>query len=171
MGNAGSGKTTLARSLADRLGIAHVELDAVHHLAGWTPIDPQEFRRTVTALADEDSWVIDGNYGVVRDIVLARADTVVLLDLPKPVVMAQVIRRTLRRVASGEELWNGNREQWRDLFRPEKEENIVLWSWTQHAKHRRRYLDLITDPALGHVTVVRLRSRSEIDDWLAAAQR
>ena len=88
MGNAGSGKTTLARSLADRLGIAHVELDAVHHLAGWTPIDPQEFRRTVTALADEDSWVIDGNYGVVRDIVLARADTVVLLDLPKPVVMA-----------------------------------------------------------------------------------
>lgn len=161
----------MARRLAGVLGVPHVELDAVHHLPGWRPIDHDQFRAEVAAIAREDAWVIDGNYGAVRDIVLARADTVVLLDLPKPVVMAQVVRRTLRRVATGEELWNGNREQWRDLFRPQKEENIVLWSWTQHAKYRRRYLDLITDPALGHVTVVRLRSRSEIDDWLAAAQR
>ena len=171
MGNAGSGKTTTAKRLAARLGVPHIELDAVHHLPGWRPIDRDHFRDEVTAITQADSWVIDGNYGAVRDIVLARADTVVLLDLPKPVVMAQVVRRSLRRVATGEELWNGNREQWRDLLRPRKEDNIVLWSWTQHAKYRRRYLDLITDPALAHATVVRLRSHAEIDHWLAAAAR
>ncbi len=171
MGNAGSGKTTTARRLAALLGVPHVELDAVHHLPDWSPIDRDQFRDEVAAIAREDSWVIDGNYGAVRDIVLARADTVVLLDLPKPVVMAQVVRRSLRRVATGEELWNGNREQWRDLLRPRKEDNIVLWSWTQHGKYRRRYLDLITDPALSNATVVRLRSRAEVDRWLAAVGR
>ncbi len=171
MGNAGSGKTTTARRLAALLGIPHLELDAVHHLPGWEPIDREDFRRTVEDFAQRDSWVVDGNYGAVRDIVLARADTVVQLDLPRLVVMARVIRRSVHRAVSGEELWNGNREHWRDLLRPRKEDNIILWAWTQHGKYRGRYLELVTDPALAELTVVRLRSRAEVERWLATVRR
>jgi hypothetical protein len=41
-----------------------------------------EFRRIIAARAATGGWVIDGNYGRVRDLVWARADTVVWLDLP-----------------------------------------------------------------------------------------
>ena len=36
VGNSGSGKTTLARRIHASLGVAHLELDAVHWQAGWT---------------------------------------------------------------------------------------------------------------------------------------
>ena len=42
-------------------------------------------------------WAVDGNYSAVRDIVWGRADTLVWLDYPFPVVMRQLTRRTLKR--------------------------------------------------------------------------
>ena len=97
VGNSGSGKTTLARALAERLDVDCVELDAMYHQAGWTPLPSDQFRARLTEIAAADRWVIDGNYSAVQDLVWARADTVVWLDLPKPIVMWQVVRRTLWR--------------------------------------------------------------------------
>ncbi len=48
-GNSGSGKSTLAHQLAAILAVPHVELDAIHHLPGWQPIDRDTFRAEVTA--------------------------------------------------------------------------------------------------------------------------
>ena len=111
VGNSGSGKSTLGRALAARLGVPFVELDAIHHLPGWQPIDVPEFRKTVGAIVDGDGWVIDGNYSAVRDLVWARADTVIWFDLPRRTVIRQVLWRTIRRGVTREELWNGNRER------------------------------------------------------------
>jgi adenylate kinase family enzyme len=111
VGNSGSGKTTLARSLAGVLGLPHLELDAVFHQPGWQPLDRSIFRARVDEFTLARGWVVDGNYSAVRDIVWSRADTVIWLDLPRWRVMRQVVGRTLRRVATGAELWNGNREQ------------------------------------------------------------
>jgi adenylate kinase family enzyme len=83
VGNAGSGKSRLARRIAERLNLAYVELDAIHHLANWEPIDLDEFRERVEVIAAADEWVIDGNYRtvVIDGPVWQRADTVVWLDL------------------------------------------------------------------------------------------
>ena len=61
--------------------------------------------------------MIDGNYRtvVVDGPVWQRADTVVWLDLPRRIVMRQVVSRTFRRSILREELWNGNREPLRNL--------------------------------------------------------
>src|SRR6476659_9383882 len=45
VGTSGSGKTTLARQLSGRLGLAHVELDALHWDPGWAPTPAEVFRR------------------------------------------------------------------------------------------------------------------------------
>jgi len=37
-----------------------------------------------------------------------------------------------------DELWNGNREQWRNLLTLNPETNIVLWAWTQLSKYHQR---------------------------------
>jgi RimJ/RimL family protein N-acetyltransferase len=113
-----------------------VELDAIHHLAGWEPIDPVTFAAEVDAIAQGEEWVIDGNYRtvVVDGPVWQRADTVVWLDLPRRTVMRQVISRTDRRSVRREELWNGNREPLRNLYAWDPHKSIIRWAWTQHAK-------------------------------------
>lgn len=165
VGNSGSGKSTLARQLAAGLDLVHVELDAIFHQPGWTPLPEPEFRDRVAPLVAGDRWVTDGNYGAVRDLVWARADTVVWLDLPRHVVTPRIVRRSLLRAVRREELWNGNREQWRNLLAPDPERNIVLWSVTRHGEHRSKYRQrLLVDPP-DDVEVVHLRSPAAVQRW------
>jgi adenylate kinase family enzyme len=159
VGNSGSGKTTVAKAIAAALGVPHLELDSVFHQPGWQPLDTDEFRRIVSEFTTADGWVVDGNYSVVRDIVWSRADTVVWVDLPRRRVMRQLVPRTLRRMATRTELWNGNRERWRYLFM--REESILLYAWTNHRRTRARYESAQTDPKNAHLTFVRLRTLEE----------
>jgi len=66
IGTSGAGKTTLARRIASRLELPHIELDAINWQSGWhdlTRHDPQEFVRRVTEAIQAEAWVVDGNYG------------------------------------------------------------------------------------------------------------
>lgn len=167
VGNSGSGKTTAARRLAAVRGLPHVELDGIHHQANWTPLPTAEFRaRVAAALPADGAWIVDGNYSEVRDIVWGRADTLVWLDLPRHVVVPRIVWRSLRRAALREELWNGNRERFGNLVKLDREENIILWSLTQHGTYRERYARVPADPTWGHLRFVRLRSRAAVEAWL-----
>lgn len=172
VGNAGSGKSRLAERLAELLGVPHVELDAIHHLAGWEPIDPGEFLARVEAVTATESWVIDGNYRpvVVDGPVWRRADTIVWLDLPRRTVMVQVTRRTLRRIIHRELLWNGNREPLRNLYAWDPNKSIIRWAWTQHAKYRERFGSAMTSPTLDHIDFIRLRGHHEAEIWLTSLE-
>lgn len=85
VGSNAAGETTFGRALVGRLGVPFTELDAVQHLADWTPIERSEFVRQIAEVAAHDAWVVDGNDSVVvRDgPVWERADTVVWLDVSK----------------------------------------------------------------------------------------
>jgi adenylate kinase family enzyme len=167
VGNSGSGKTSLAHRLAERLGVPHVELDAIHHQADWVPLPPEVFRSVVGSALAGDGWVVDGNYGEVRDLVWGRADTLVWLDLPRRIVVRRVVLRTVVRAVLRRELWNGNREPIRDVLRlDDPERSIVRWSWSQHGPYRQRYAALTADPTWSHLEVVRLRSAREVSRWL-----
>ena len=161
----------VARELARRLGASWLELDSVYHQVGWAPLDAGEFRDRVAAAAAGERWVIDGGYSAVRDLVWARADTVVWLDLPRRTVMRRITCRTLRRVAGRVELWNGNRERWRNLFTWDKNESIIAWAWQTYGSRRERYAALLTDPANAHLTFVRLTSPVAVRRFLRSADR
>lgn len=172
VGNSGAGKTTLARELAHRLGLVHIELDALFHQPGWSPRDGDEFRADVIErmAAAANGWTICGNYkGVTWSTTMPSADTIVWLDLPKRVVMRRVIARTVRRAITREELWNGNREPLTNFYRWDPEMNIIRWSWTKHESYRQRYLTAAADGTWDHATVHRLRSVDEVAGFLAEA--
>jgi adenylate kinase family enzyme len=134
VGTSGAGKSTLSRALAGALDAECLELDSVFHQPGWVPLPREEFRQRVTAVVAGERWVIDGNYtSQVKDLVWARADTVVWLDLPRRTVMRRIIWRSFRRAAARTELWNGNRERWRNFFSLDKEESVIAWAWQTHA--------------------------------------
>jgi len=166
VGTSGVGKSTVSRELARRLGASWLELDSVYHQVGWTPLDTAEFRARVAAVAAGERWVIDGGYSAVRDLVWARADTVVWLDLPRRTVMRRITWRTLRRVAGRAELWNGNRERWRNLLTLDKQESVVSWAWQTHAANRAKFGAAMADPANGHLRFVRLTSPAAVRRFL-----
>jgi adenylate kinase family enzyme len=167
VGNSGSGKSTLARALARRLHVAHVELDSFKHQPGWKELPADEFAARVRVAIAADGWVVDGNYSTVRDEVWQRADTVVWVDPPRIVVMRQVIGRTLGRLVRRTELWNGNREPWRNLYTLDPQESVIAWAWTRHRHYRELYRRLSADPSWGHLTFHRVASRKDSERLLA----
>lgn len=165
VGTTGSGKTTLARAIAGRLGVPHVELDALHWEANWTEAPTDVLRDRLTRAVGGAAWVVDGNYRKVRDLFWSRADTVVWLDYSLPVILWQLACRTLKRAVTREELWSGNRERLTTaLFR---RDSIILWALKTYRKYREEYPILFGRPEHAHLTVVRLRSPHATRAWLA----
>jgi adenylate kinase family enzyme len=160
-GGTGSGKSTFARELARRLDVPHVEVDALPHGPNWQEATAEELSAKVeTALDDERGWVVDGNYdSKLGALVLDRAELIVWLDLPLRVKLPRLLRRTVRRARTGEELWNGNRETWRGSFF--SRESILLWAFRTHWKNRREWPERFAGREL-----VRLRTPREALDWL-----
>ena len=159
----GTGKTTLGRQLATGLGVPFVELDALVHGPNWAETPDDELRALVEPLLAGDAWVFDGVYRrKLGALVLDAADTIVWLDLPLRVWLPRLLRRTVGRIVRREEIWNGNRETFRDAFWGR--EALVPFALHQHFRRRRVY-----PTELAGLAVVRLRSTAEVDRFLAEA--
>lgn len=173
IGTSGAGKSSLARALGVSLGAPHVELDAINWRPGWRALsqdDPDGFRAAVAQALAGDRWICDGNYGLVRPLILARATHVVWLDYSRAVVMRRVIWRSLVRALSGRELWagTGNRESFR---RWADSEHPIRWAWSTHARRRAQYAALFASPDLAGKTRLRLRSPREAAGLVACLAR
>jgi adenylate kinase family enzyme len=141
-GTSGAGKTTLARRVAALLDLPHIEIDALFHGPRWTPRDT--FQSEVHRFSAGSCWVTEWQYSQVRAILAQRADLLVWLDLPRALVMRQVIRRTVRRRLNRQVLWNGNCEPplWTLLT---DREHIIRWAWATHHKTAARVAALLED--------------------------
>jgi adenylate kinase family enzyme len=96
IGCGGSGKTVLARRLADHLGLQATNLDALYYDDGWNPTPPEKFAALQHELVAADRWLIEGNYASSLPIRLARADTVIFLDLPARTCLWGIAQRRWR---------------------------------------------------------------------------
>jgi adenylate kinase family enzyme len=96
IGSPGSGKSTLAAEVARLTGLPLVHLDQAYWRPGWLEPDRDEWAAEVSELIERPRWVMDGNYGGTMAQRLARADTVIQLDLPTWLCLTRVLRRTLR---------------------------------------------------------------------------
>ena len=166
VGTSCAGKTTLARELASILDCPHVELDALFWEADWTEAADEVFRERTRTATVGDRWVLDGNYSRVADIVWPRATAIVWLNLGFATVFSRAVRRTWRRIRTGEELWAGNRESWAVLDR-----DWIPW-WVIRTFHRRRraYADLLRRGDSGHYRVYELRSAGGVREFLDRAR-
>ena len=173
MGTSGSGKTTLGRRLGVALALPFIELDALNWLPGWYDLnlnEPEEFVRQVARAVSADAWVSDGNYGLVRRLIWARATDLIWLDYSRAVIMPRIIGRSLWRSLTKAEVWagTGNREHWREWF---KRDHLIRWAWETHKGRRIRFEAALAEPGLEHLRVHRLRHPREAEPLVQRLSR
>jgi adenylate kinase family enzyme len=160
IGAGGAGKTRLARALGRALHLPVVHLDAHSYGPGWRPLPPAEWADRQRQLTAAERWVMDGNYAATLPLRLARADTVVFLDLPPWLCAWQVVRRwMLGRRGSAPDLPPG--------LRPKLDWRFLAYVLTFR---RRRRPALLAELARwkGRVTLVTLSSRQPATQLLAS---
>lgn len=160
-GSSGSGKTTLARRIGVALDIPHVELDALFHGPGWTRLP--DFEKQVRRLVAQPAWVTEWHYSQARPLLARSADLLVWLDLPRAVVMRQVVARTVSRRLRRTQLWNGNVEGplWRAVVR---RDGIIRWAWRTYHPTRERVQALAAQRP--DLPIVRLTSHARAAAWV-----
>ena len=170
VGSSGCGKTFIAKRLAERYGLEHIEMDSMAFEPGWTLRPVENFRADLEKRLEKatSGWITDGNWESMGGIQLLLADKIIWLDLPRSTVMRQLIPRTLFRVLTRKKLWGENREPFSNLYSFNPEKNVILWSWQRFPSTRACYQRCLEDESWSHAEVLHLRSRTEIEALLNA---
>jgi adenylate kinase family enzyme len=112
LGTAGSGKSTFARKLGERLGIPVVHLDALRWEPGWKALTMEAFRSRLAEAIRGDAWITDGNYAIATfDLRMPRADLVIWVERPRLQCAWRVMKRAIKtQFSSKERLADGCKE-------------------------------------------------------------
>lgn len=159
VGSGGAGKSTFAREVGRRTGLPVVHLDRCYWKPGWVETPREEWAALQAELFNDgdDRWVADGNYGGTFDVRFARADTVIVLALPRLTCLAGALRRSLAN--------RGRAVQAAGC--PERVDfRFLRWIWRYENDSRPR-LDAALDRHRSHLELIELRSRREVRAFLA----
>jgi adenylate kinase family enzyme len=160
VGHCGAGKSYVCAKLAQRMGVEPTHIDDIHWNPGWVESVPDDELRILDGITRRDAWVIDGNYGHLRDAYGRRADLFIWLDLPFAITFPRLVWRCVSRAFTGEEICNGNTESWRQTFLSPRH-SMLWWAITSHRwRSRTLAADIPRSPHL------RLRGRRAINAFL-----
>jgi adenylate kinase family enzyme len=162
LGTSGSGKSTLARQLGSRLSLPYFEMDSLHWNPSWKATPLPEFRHRVQQAVQQSRWVTEGNYSVVRDLLLERADTLIWLDYSFGVVFSRLFSRSLRRIILQERVCNGNLETFAQTFL--SRESVLLWAIQTYRRRRRQLSQLFAQRT--DLKLVRFGHPRQTQAWL-----
>ncbi len=161
IGTSCSGKTQLARRLAAKLHIPHIELDQLYWLPEWKHRPADEFRTLIQEAVSTELWVSCGNFSVVRNVRWNRATHVVWLNYPFRIVFYRALKRTVIRCFTKEELFSGNTESFRQSFL--SRDSILWWVLKTYRKNRRRYREFSDEHTYPNLQWIELRHPREAE--------
>jgi adenylate kinase family enzyme len=164
IGSSCSGKSTFSQRLAKKSKIEYIELDQLHWLPDWKERPDEEFRELVNQAIAADSWIVDGNYSIVRDILWPRVTTIIWLNHSFRLVLYRAITRSIMRAATKKRLFAGNIESFRRTFF--SRESIILWIIKTYHHKRKNYTKLLKQKNTRGVNVVELNSQKQVETYL-----
>lgn len=164
-GNAGGGKSTLARRVAELTRLPLYSLDTIQYRAGGGEVPHEEYLKAHADLLKRDQWIIDG-FGCVPSAWerFAAADTLVYVDLPLFTHYRWVTKRLVKAVFVTPEGWPDNSPIWSSTM------NSCRVVWLCHRRLTPRYRQLVAD--VGSTKQVHhLRSPAEMRTFLEAIKQ
>ncbi len=129
------GKSTLAGAIARKMDLEFIEIDWIQHMPGWNIRPPEEVNRIVLERmeANPRGWVTDHHSHYLRPLILARATSVVILELPFRTVFWRRLKRSVRRAWMKEVVCGGNMETFWQHFATRESAILEIW------QRRKRY--------------------------------
>lgn len=158
--NSGSGKSTFARLLGERLGIEPAHLDRIAWKPGWVTAPDEEIRAKIREVLARERWILEGSYSRhLFDERLRHADTVVFFDVNRFVCFYNAVKR---------------RFQYRNQTRPDMGAGcpekfdwaFAWWILWQAPRSRKRKLGVMEN--LTGKNVVLIKNRKQANAFLAS---
>ena len=160
IGCPGSGKTTFAKKLSDKLGLPTVHLDKLYWQDDWTTVSRPVFDSLLQAELEKPRWIIDGNFNRTLPHRLTYCDTVFYFDLPTALCLAGATKRILAYYGKSREDMGGNCVERFDRQKIPFYRNIL----TFRKQHRKAYLELLAHTE--NTTVVIFKNRRQAQQYL-----
>ena len=136
LGSSGSGKSTFARQLGEKLGIDVIHLDSHYWQPDWVDTPDDEWVQKLQSLVEGESWVMDGNYPSTLPQRLKYADTVIFLDMKRTLCLWRCVRRFLTyRGENRPELATGCNEK--------IDRDFLRWIWRYPKDVKPRILEML----------------------------
>jgi adenylate kinase family enzyme len=162
IGCGGSGKSTFAQRLGEKLQLPVIHLDSIYWQPNWIEMPKDEWRQTVSELLAGEAWVMDGNYSGTLELRLAACDTVLFLDLPRRVCLWRVAKRWI-------EYRGRNRPDMASGCNEKIDLKFLAWIWNYQKRNRPKVLAQC-DRYAANKRIVRLRSTNEMEKFLAQTE-
>jgi adenylate kinase family enzyme len=155
-GNAGGGKSTLARQLAETTRLPLYAVDKLQFKEGGAAVPHDEYLELHRDLLAQDTWIIEG-YGDNTTVCerFGVADTLIYIDLTLPIHYWRVTKRLIKGLFADPEGWPRDSPLWSSTMSSYKAIPRC------HRYMTPRYQRLVTEMAASK-RVAHLRSRREM---------
>ena len=156
IGGSGSGKSTLTNVLSKELNIPAVHLDSINYNANWIEIDKNERDSIISLKADEQRWIIDGNYNKTLKERLDRADLIIWLDYSSFAHLKGVIKRIVKNYNKEKPDIPGCKERFDFTF--------IKYVATYNRKKRPKVVELIKN--IPNEKLLVFKKQKDLNKWL-----
>ncbi len=156
VGGSGSGKSTLCNILSKELGLPAIHLDAINYEPNWVEIDKTERDNMILSKAQDDKWVIDGNYNKTLKKRFDKADLIIWLDYSTLKQLHGILKRYFTTRNSERPEIPGCKER----LEPE----FIKYVLTYNKKKRPVILDYLKDVPKEKVLI--FKHQKDLNAWL-----
>ena len=163
VGCSGSGKSTLGRRLANIMALPLIHTDHILWKQGWELRQKDEIRYLIHEAAQKSVWIIEGANSSTFDLRIARADTLIVLDLPTRICLFRVLKRVIGSYGEvREDMASGCPERF--------DWGFFNWIYNYKRTHRQRDLNLLEAAPTG-VAKYHFRNQRSVDLFVEELSR
>ena len=160
VGISGSGKSTFAKKIADKLHHPYIELDSIYWGSDWKH-NPNFLTDLDSSLSANSSYVLDGNYASSDYLKWKDIDLVIWLDYSFHWSFYRCLTRTVKRLITKECLWGSNKET---IYNILGKNSILYFMVTHYYKNKKKFENDMVNHS--NITFIRLRTPKEAEAFL-----
>ena len=161
-GSTGIGKTTMVKQIAEEFSLPVIDIDSLRREAGKSDSPEETFSQLVSESVKGDTWIIDGSYTSVQEIVWPRAEAIVWLDFSFWVFLSRLIKRSLYRIF----IRKKSEKPIKGRYQPtgERASNYLHVIFTRKQRQK-QYFAALYNSKYTHLHIIRLSSPEDVTIW------